>query len=203
MNQCPPADHPDAPSLPRRAAAGFTLVELLTVVTIIVILAGLTVGGLSFYNRRQAEDKTRVQLKLLANACEEFKYDYGMYPPLPNKSTGKEVFTTAAGKDQTYKLWTALFGDTDNDGQLYDVDEDQTSYLADLDPDSNNQGWITGSGNNLEIDDGFGHEYRYRKTSNAAQMRNPDFDLWSQGADGETDTAPNTTHKDTRDDIWN
>lgn len=186
-----------------RRSTGFTLIELLTVVTIIVILAGLTVGGLSFFNRRQAEDKTRVQLKLLANACEEFKYDYGLYPPLPNKTNNTPVYTNTSGDAQTNKLWTALFGDTDNDGKNYDADDDQTAYLADLDPDSKNQGWITGTGTGLKIVDGFGNEYRYRKVATASQMKNPDFDLWSIGADGKTNTSPTSTHKDNRDDIWN
>jgi prepilin-type N-terminal cleavage/methylation domain-containing protein len=191
---------PHAPAVPR----GFSLVELLTVVTIIVILAGLTIGGLSYFNRRQAEDKIRVQLKLLANACEEFKYDYGTYPPLPDKS-GNEVFTNTGGTTETNRLWTALYGDTDNDGSTYTGDSDQSPYIAELDPDSTAQGWIAGYPpiSALKLVDGFGNEYRYRKRSNKNEMRNPDFDLWSMGADGKTNDSPTSTAKETKDDLWN
>ena len=38
----------------RRGLAAFTLIELMAVVTIIVILAALVVGGTAFVNERQA-----------------------------------------------------------------------------------------------------------------------------------------------------
>jgi prepilin-type N-terminal cleavage/methylation domain-containing protein len=189
-----------APSARRRRAAGFTLVELLTVVTIIVILAGLTIGGLSFFARRQNEAKTKVQLKLLADAIENFKYDYGVYPPLPS-AEGTEQFTEASGEGETTELWMALFGDTDNDQILYESDDDQDAYLGELDPRSSNQGWLEKDGDRYRILDGFGTEYRYRKTSDATTMRNPDFDLWSAGADGMTDPE-NRLAEDSKDDIW-
>jgi len=175
----------------RRMASGFTLVELLTVIAIIMILAGLTVGGLSFYNRKVAEDKTRLQLKLLASGLEAYFADNGEYP----------LTTNAEGKGQTDELYKALFYDTDNDGNSYQDDEDQEIYLSDLDPASNSQGWITGTGVNVKLIDGFGNEYRYRRLTNPTQMRNPDFDLWSIGADGHTNATTVEDPKN-KDDIW-
>lgn len=165
---------------------GFTLVELLTVVTIIVILAGLTVGGLSFYNRRVAEDKTRMQIKLLANALETYRFETGAYPQANNPE----------GINQTRILWERLFGDGEKN--------DTTVYLSELDPASTRQGWLEKSGNVYRILDGFGTEFRYRRLSDAAEMRNPDFDLWSCGADGRSNAASpyNPNHPDNRDDIW-
>lgn len=170
----------------RRQQTGFTLVELLTVVAIIMILAGLTVGGLSYFNRKMAEDKTRIQLKLLATGLEAYYLDNGEYP---------------ASNNQSFALYEALFYDTDGDNQNYLTDEDQEIYVAELDPGSTNQGWITGSGTKVKIMDGFGNEYRYRRSGNPADMRNPDFDLWSVGADGKTNTNK-VDHQNNRDDIW-
>jgi type II secretory pathway pseudopilin PulG len=175
----------------RRDAAGFTLVELLTVVAIIMILAGLTVGGLSYFNRKMAEDKTRLQLKLIANGLEAYYFDNGEYP-LSESSTGD---------NKSFVLYEALFYDTDNDGKNYENDDDQETYVVEMDPGSSNQGWISGTGTNVELIDGFGNEYRYRRRSNPASMRNPDFDLWSVGADGKTN-ANRVEHNDNRDDIW-
>lgn len=168
------------------------MVELLTVVAIIMILAGMTVSGLSYYNRKVAEDKTRIQLKLISSALESYHLENGEYP-LANDSEGK---------GQTDELYKYLFYDTDDDGQNYLNDEDQEIFLPDFDPGSNNQGWISGSGTKVKIIDGFGNEYRYRVMSNPSGMRNPDFDLWSIGADGKTN-ANTVDHANNRDDIWN
>jgi type II secretory pathway pseudopilin PulG len=175
----------------RRQETGFTLVELLTVVAIIMILAGLTVGGLSYFNRKMAEDKTRMQLKLLATGLEAYYFDFGEYPSSQGSGT----------ENQSYVIYEALFYDTDGDGQNYKNDEDQEIYVAELDPGSTNQGWISGTGTKVKLIDGFGNEYRYRRLSNPANMRNPDFDLWSVGADGKTN-ANRVDHANNRDDIW-
>jgi len=191
----------------RRNHAGFTLVELLTVMAIVMILAGLTVGGLSYFNRRMAEDKTRMQLKLISNGLEAYHFDYGVYPPYDdeNPEIEAEPDTTGGGRVKDGKtdiLYKALFYDTDDDGLTYeDENETQEIYVPEMDPSSTNQGWISGSGINVELIDGFGNEYRYRRLSNPASMRNPDFDLWSIGADGKCD-ADRVEHEDNNDDIW-
>jgi general secretion pathway protein G len=174
-----------------RRASGFTLVELLTVIAIIMILAGLTVGGLSFYNRKVAEDKTRLQLKLLAAGLEAYFGENGEYP----------LADDANGKGNTDKLYEALFYDTDNDGNSYQDDDDQEIFLPELDPASNSQGWIAGTGENVKLIDGFGNEYRYRRMTNPTEMRNPDFDLWSMGADGKTN-ATTIVDPENKDDLW-
>jgi len=181
---------------PCRNEAGFTLVELLTVVAIIMILAGLTVGGLSYFNRKMAEDKTRIQLKLISNGLEAYYFDFGEYPEASPNAGSSGV------KDgETDELYKALFYDTDDDGSNYQNDDDQEIYVVEMDPGSSNQGWISGSGTNVKLIDGFGNEYVYRRLDNPSGMRNPDFDLWSVGADGKTN-ADAVEHKDNNDDIW-
>jgi prepilin-type N-terminal cleavage/methylation domain-containing protein len=69
-----------AESGPQRGAPGFTLVELLTVIAIVGLLAALlipTMGG-ARNSARRAE--TRIRFSQWANALEQFRQDYGYYP---------------------------------------------------------------------------------------------------------------------------
>ena len=185
----------------RIGQAAFTLIELMVVITIIVILAGLVVGGMEYANQRQATEKTKVQIALLSKGIEEYKLDMGAYPGTDN---------TAIAGDVSEQLYQALFKDG------YDYTNPTTPpsnwtkatkiYTSDLDPRNNKQGWVTTTTNatpgaNLKIVDPWGNNYRYRKGTNA---QNPDFDLWSVGKDGKTNTTtPSTTQTDNKDDIRN
>ena len=71
-----------------RMSRGFTLVELLTVVTIILILSGLVIGVTSFVQRKAAVDKARVQLRQFELKIEDYKRDAGGLLPA---TTGEDV----------------------------------------------------------------------------------------------------------------
>ena len=62
--------------------AGFTLFELLTVITILLILFGITLGAISGAKERTNIARARSELAALTNALEEFKRFYGDYPQL-------------------------------------------------------------------------------------------------------------------------
>lgn len=68
------------PHSPRRRAAGLTLIEILVVLAIITMLAGL-VGPTVLNQLGGAKSKTaRVQIKDLEQAVEMYKLDVGRYP---------------------------------------------------------------------------------------------------------------------------
>jgi prepilin-type N-terminal cleavage/methylation domain-containing protein len=177
----------------RRHPAAFTLVELLAVITIIVILAGIVVGGLSHVRDKQAREKAKVQVSMLERAIDEYKLDMGAFP-----GTGMNFGGLANDEDgaSSEVLYTALFYDgwqyTDPATPPTDWKKATSIYLAELDPRSSQVGWLTPVGPddpppaNLKIKDPWGQDYRYR-VGNIAQ--NPDFDLWSMGKDGKTDPA--------------
>lgn len=180
----------DLEKLHRLRFGGFTLIELLVTVSIIMILAGITVGGLNFVSDKQATEKAKVQIALLSNGIEEYKLDNGDYP-------GPARINPTNNGGRTNLLFRALYWDA---AQLNPPGK---IYIADLDPKSNKQGWTSGTGANTTIIDPWGNEYLYRKGNNA---RNPDFDLWSKGRDGKTNlgTSPAAiNHRDNKDDLWN
>ena len=141
---------------------GFTLVEMLITITIIVILAGMSLGGFNFVTNKQATKKAEIQLSLLANALEEYKLDYGSFP------------TSSGG---TNVLYTVLYKNG--------VDNPNTDeiYLSELDPNNDRQGWIDQSGGTVKLVDPWGEEFIYRDGTDA-NAKNPDFDLISKGKDG-------------------
>lgn len=216
---------------PRHGRAAFTLIELMAVITIIVILAGLVVGGMGFVSERQAKEKAKVQVQLLAKGIEEYKLDMGMYPPTTDKSSA----SSPNGTGTTADLYISLFYEgydyadkTKNGGSAptswtktvggVTVPKATKIYLTELDPTTTKQGWVdpvTGTGakppTSTTIKDPWGNQYCYRTATNAggtanSSTQNPDFDLWSMGKDGKTragNTASDISNKENKDDIRN
>ncbi len=194
----------------RIGKAAFTLIELMAVITIIVILAGLVIGGMGFVTERQAKEKARVQIALLSKAIEEYKLDMGTYPPTADKSTA----SAPNGTGTSSILFNYLYWDSDNDAAGVGSDDDQKIYLSDLDPVTSKQGWTTKPvGSSTVIVDPWGNQYCYRTATGVSNdtagtaapntsTQNPDFDLWSMGKDGKTKPAT-PSDPTNRDDIKN
>jgi len=64
----------------RDARRAFTLIELLTVIAIIGILAGITFGVARGVQERSAIQQARTELATLSTALENYKRQYGDYP---------------------------------------------------------------------------------------------------------------------------
>jgi prepilin-type N-terminal cleavage/methylation domain-containing protein len=64
------------------ASAAFTLIELLTVIAIIGILAAILVPTVGGARNAANRAKTRAQFSQWATACEAFRQEYGAYPQL-------------------------------------------------------------------------------------------------------------------------
>lgn len=190
-------------SNPRKTWSGFSLVELLVVIAIMMILATIGVGSFIFAQERQARGKAKVQIALLSKALEEYKQDMGAYPGTAD---------TPENGDVSEQLYNALF----KEGFDYTYPatpptpwENKATriYVPELDPTTSKQGWVTLSPKSdsppagLKIIDPWGNNYRYRVGTKA---ENPDFDLWSMGKDGKTNTSnPAMTEQDNKDDIRN
>ena len=58
----------------------FTLLELLVSIGIILVLAAISFGGMTYASKRAQEAKTIATMEEFINALESFKQDYGFYP---------------------------------------------------------------------------------------------------------------------------
>jgi len=153
---------------PTETRRGFTLMELVVVMAIIVVLAALTVGILITVQTKQNITKTKVQIALLENGLADYHFDHRAYPANadPEGRQGDEVLHR----------------------HLYQGDK---IYVAELDPAHNTKGgeaWIEGG---TRIVDPWGQSYRYRSGENALSA---DYDLWSSGPDKKTNKDPNHAH---------
>jgi len=92
--------------MPPRATHGYTLVEIIVVVTIISILAAVVFMGY-IQSTAQARDNARMAtLAQLKTAIEAYKDDYGLYPDIGCKEGTASYPTTGA----RYHDWTASAG---------------------------------------------------------------------------------------------
>lgn len=95
--------------------AGFTLIEMLLVITIIVILAGLLLGGINMAIRRAEIQKAQTSAFQLATAFRLFQSEYGTWPPLvsnPGPVTNS-VVDYLTKQDPTYNTRGIVFLEVD------------------------------------------------------------------------------------------
>ncbi len=190
-----------------RPAAAFTLIELLAVMAIILVLAGLILGIAAHANYKGSRARAETEVRALGAAIENYKVDNGTYPRNTDTDTlNPQVNFDPAESGNTYKKASAF---------LY-------QELAGLHPSSGNQSvaptkqYFNFQSNQLEIApnapgsvtqrtptspymyiaDPFGFSYGYStaylkaaddassgSTPGATPMPgqgfNPTFDLWS------------------------
>lgn len=159
--------------------------EVLVVVVIMMILAGLSVGIYGWVEARKRDDLSKNQLNMITMAVERYYNDHQNYPKTDEK-LGVE--------SSSQVLYAALYGDEDGDGN---TDEGKTVYLSELDPKGSGgkTKFVMKEANGFVIMDPWGKPFRYRLGYNQLEDghvdagENPDFDVWSAGKDGKDGTS--------------
>jgi len=102
---------------------GFTLIEMLTVMAVIAILASLVIAVAGYAQSTAAKERAKGEIAALSTACENYKADNGGYPrakktdELDPRKFGNPA-TGDSGKkyqDASLRLYVALSGDSKPD----------------------------------------------------------------------------------------
>ena len=168
----------------RRYIAAFTIIELLIVMTIILVLAGLILATAGYVQKKGARSRTEAEIAAISAALESYKADNGIYPSEP--ATTEQLQATDVNPSDyapaSRFLYKQLSGDDDGDPTT-PAPANAKNYLGGalkpqmLSPNP--------PGPNTFIRDPFGNSYGYStlKAVNPASTNgyNPTFDLWSTG----------------------
>jgi len=96
---------------PLREQSAFTLIELLAVITIIGILAGLTLGAAGAVRRHGATSTAKAEVAALQAACDRFYADNNSYPS-NSAIDPSSSFVPTAYNNACQALFTNLLGST-------------------------------------------------------------------------------------------
>jgi len=168
----------------------FTLIELVLVVGIIIVLAGLVLSTVGYARKKGARARAETEMAAISAACENYKADSGVYP----SSTDTNGLDPTTGTIANYKTpsrytYGELSGDRNFDGT---PDTGARSYMTfkpalllrdDMSNPPSSTNPVTA------ICDPFTNSYGYStmKASGGVNGFNPTFDLWSI-ADGAAGT---------------
>jgi prepilin-type N-terminal cleavage/methylation domain-containing protein len=185
----------------------FTLIELLTVIAIIAILAGITFGVVKGVNERAAIGQAKSELAVLSQALESYKLQYGDYPQLGTNNATPATSSALAATHTQYYLFNALTGK---------IGPKLTAYLGkpvlpDLSRFSLEKADTPGSTTAVSnsILDPWGRRYMIYYRTNATgtpSWKHQGYILYSTGPDGKhsapTDTAIDYNHVDNLDNLY-
>ena len=203
--------------LPLRRDCGFTLIEMLTVMLIIAVLASLVLGVNSLVQSKAARSRAEGEIHTLAMGCENYKVDNGTYPrtsdtdALDPREDGNPVSSDGKYQAASKDLYKALSGDT-NPPKDPDFKPDEKIYLPEFFKPNVLSAKKDGEGKIIEvkyIQDPFGQSYGYStagaeeeekflkdlrrdptaKRESRSRGFNSTFDLWSTGGSTKGSTA--------------
>ncbi|MFL6568560.1 MAG: type II secretion system protein [Chthoniobacterales bacterium] len=187
----------------RKRHNAFTIIELLIVMAIIIILAGLVIGTSGYVQKKGARSRAEAEIAAFSAGLESYKADNGIYPRDANSSdqldarTATDPLSYAAA---SLWLYQSLSGDSDGDGGT----PENKSYIQ-LKPNQisrNNMSQPASASNKVTgVRDPFGNFYGY-STAYAAALEtnpsaaptrgyNPTFDLWSTANGGQNEWIKN------------
>src|SRR2546423_15124910 len=79
----------------------FTLIELVLVVGIIIVLAGLVLSTVGYARKKGARARAETEIAALSAACENYKADKGIYP---QKASSTDMLDARlSGSPSTYQ----------------------------------------------------------------------------------------------------
>jgi len=167
------------PASPR---ASFTLIELLTVMAIIAILAALILYAGSGVMTKAMRSRAASEVQAMSTALESYKTDNGIYPAASNLLTNTYKANDGSQSGGLYQLSSQILY-TNLSGQAYYTATPVAGVKSYMSFKANQVGNPTVSGQTY-IKDPWGYSYGYSTgdgTANYPYNGNNFFDLWSTG----------------------
>jgi type II secretory pathway pseudopilin PulG len=166
--------------------------ELLVVISIIIVLAGLILGTTGYVQKKGARSRAEAEIAALSAACESYKADNGVYP---TDTATNALDPTSSGDPNSngYKL-SSLYLFTELSG--LDASQSSTGKKSFFSFKPQMLGGTRDASGNVitvaYIRDPFGNSYGYstsKATNPTGNGYNPTFDLWSTAGTTTTNAA--------------
>ena len=187
--------------------AAFTLIEMLTVMSIIAILTSLVIATSGYVTNKAARTRAQGEITEMASQCESYKTDFGSYPQsedtdqLDPKLDANPATSKSGERYQkaNLTLYSALSGDNEPEDEP-DGRPEKKAYISFTPNRLKSSTDDAGQVKKVKfIQDPFGNPYGYSTMGNAEELAyrkavrkdpktdridesrgyNPNFDLWS------------------------
>jgi general secretion pathway protein G len=109
-----------------RSRLAFTLIELLVTITVIAILAGITLAAMGGVNQKATRDQAKAEVTAISNALEQYKSVNDSYPAAGGNGT---VPFASSGNATIRPFYIANKVQTNSSGQLQDPYGNAYQYL--------------------------------------------------------------------------
>jgi prepilin-type N-terminal cleavage/methylation domain-containing protein len=176
----------------------FTLIELIVVVGIIAVLAGLVLSTVGYARKKGARARAETEIAAISAALENYKADNAVYPS-NNNTNNLDARTNGDPGSSDYRnasldLYNLLFGATSGSRT---PDPGKRSYFV-FKP---NMLFPADQTQNVQyVQDPFGNSYGYSTAANpqanptpsGTPGYNPTFDLWATAGLTADPTSPDT-----------
>jgi type II secretory pathway pseudopilin PulG len=170
------------------ATTAFTLIEVLIVIAIIIVLAGLVLSTVGYVQKKGARSRAETEIAAISAACESYKADNGVYPTDLSTTETLRPNVDPDGGDPTNStvissgrfLYKQISGDSDGDPS--NGIEGKSYFAGALKSNMLNP---NPAGPNTYIRDPFGNAYPYAYSTfesvnpGSANGNNPTFDIWT------------------------
>jgi len=147
-----------------RCCNAFTLIELVLVVGIIIVLAGLVLSTVGYARKKGARARAETEIAAMSAACENYKADNAVYPAYSGTTGAHALYQGLSGDgNDAIGGATASTGTPGSSGKSYMTLK--PNMLSPNPPDATTR-----------VIDPFSNDYNYRSpgTNNIAT-----FDLWT------------------------
>ena len=197
----------------RNRRRNFTLVELLVVIGIIAVLAGMLMAGLMYAPAKAQKAKAQAEITTLVNAIKQFESAYGVLP-MATTLTGDDALSTSNYKKLIHLLQADAEGLSDDEEKaLKKLNKRWTKFL---DIQGNDPGTFTdpwGENYTVVLDSDYDGKITLSETDASSCIQGVNVEkksgkytyrfsviVWSKGHDRKSNSTP--SNKQNEDNVY-